>query len=152
MKMGCFSPVFGRFFSLGWSDSFLVFCIFLNILRHKFRVPTRCNLKNFLTYKEALDILDGPCAVAKRFCDRKGAGQKSGLHSWAPLPLVSWSSSWSHFPLLNLKHMWCSLIDSPRAYPGAVFPAPEVTAASDLIEVAAASDLIVVILEYIWEL
>ena len=38
-------PVFGHFLCLGWSDWFLVFCIFSSSLRHKFRVPTRHNLK-----------------------------------------------------------------------------------------------------------
>ena len=41
-------PVFWRFLGLGWSDWFLVFCIFTGSLRHKFRLPTRHTFFNFI--------------------------------------------------------------------------------------------------------
>ena len=42
--------LFWRFLCLGWSDWFLVFCIFSGSSRHKFRVPSRHTLKIFFCF------------------------------------------------------------------------------------------------------
>ena len=65
--------VFGRFLSPGWSDSFLVFCIFSGILRHKFRVPTWGTLRKFYFWP-----IKGPWpfwgALSKVVFDVSGSG------------------------------------------------------------------------------
>ena len=72
---------FGSFLSLEWSDSSLVFCIILGILRHKFRVPTKGTLGNFHFWP-----LKGPCPF------------------WWALCYVDISSS---FPMYNCtEHSW----------------------------------------------
>ena len=118
-----FFLVLGPFLSQGWSDSFLVFCIFSGILRHKFRVPTRGTLENFYFWPikgpwPFWRALGGSKTTSKyNFIDRQVELSSAKLSrsswgwGWVELRLIwveaelelnsSWDWAWQVFELFN---------------------------------------------------
>ena len=70
---GKFLLVFGRFLSSGWSDLFLVFCIFSGILRHMFRVLW---LTFIFDLYRGPDYFDGPLVMAVGYLEKTDESKK----------------------------------------------------------------------------